>query len=99
MKTEEEKESEYLIKKRELCELFDSKYDLNVNLWRGQKPSERGNPIFYPILKSFKLSNGRVRKEDIKTYTRNGETWIDSSSGGVSLFDVLAAQLVSENSL
>lgn len=85
----EKKENEYLIEKRELGELFDSDYDLNINLWRGQKPNERGNPLLYPILKTFKLSNGRTRKPDIKTYPKNGELWIDSNSGGVSLFDVL----------
>ena len=50
---------------------------------------DKSNPPLYPILKSFKLSNGRVRKKDIRTYTKNGELWIDCKSGGVSLFDVL----------
>lgn len=85
----EEKENDYLMEKRELGELFDSSYDLNVNLWRGQKLEERGSPALYPILKSFKLSNGRLRRPDIRTYYKNGEQWIDSTSGGVSLFDVL----------
>ena len=84
-----EKENDYLIHKRELGELFDSKYALNINLWRGQKAEDKSNPPLYPILKSFKLSNGRVRKKDIRTYTKNGELWIDCKSGGVSLFDVL----------
>ena len=84
-----EKEIDDLIHKRELGELFDSKYALNINLWRGQKAEDKSNPPLYPILKSFKLSNGRVRKKDIRTYTKNGESWIDCKSGGVSLFDVL----------
>lgn len=85
----EEKEDDYFIHKRELGELFDSKFDLNVNLWRGQKPEERGSPALYPILKAFKLSNGRIRKPDIKTYPLNNEVWIDCKSGGISLFDLL----------
>ncbi len=84
----EEKEDDYFIHKRELNELFDSNYNLDINLWRGQKTEARGSPALYPILKSFKLSNGRVRKKDIKTYTRNNEAWIDCKSGGISLFDV-----------
>ncbi len=83
----DEKEDEYFIKKRELGELFDSKYDLNVNLFRGRNPSS-GTPALYPILKSFLLSDGRVRDEDIKTYRKNGDLWVDSKSGGISLFDV-----------
>jgi hypothetical protein len=85
----ENKEDDFFLKKRELGELFDSAYDLNVNLWRGQKPGERGSPVLYPILKAFKLSNGKTRKEDIRTYQKNGELWVDWKSGGVSLFDVL----------
>jgi len=83
---EDEKEEEFFIKKRELNELFDSKYALDVNLWRGDNPHNK-DAIFYPILKSFMLSNGRLRKEDIKTYTRNAELWVDCKSGGISLFD------------
>lgn len=83
---EEEKEDKYLIEKRELGELFDSKFDLNVNLFRGRNPNNK-DAILYPILKSFLLSNGNVRKADIKTYMKNGELWVDSKSGGVSLFD------------
>jgi len=48
-----------------------------------------GQPILYPILKSFLLSNGKTRDPDIVTYKKNGEQWIDSKSGGVSLFDRL----------
>ena len=89
MKQEDKSESEFFIKKRELGELFDSNFDLDVNLWRGQKPAERGSPPLYPILKSFLLSNGQTRGTDISTYPKNGESWVDSESGGVSLFDVL----------
>lgn len=60
MKDDELQEDEYFIHKREIGELFDSSHDLDVNLWRGQKTSERGQPITYPILKSFLLSNGRT---------------------------------------
>ena len=81
----EEKEDEYFIHKRELGELFDSNYDLNVNLWRGQKKENKGSPVLYPLLKSYKLSNGRIRKKDIRTYPKNGEQWIDCLSGGISL--------------
>lgn len=73
--------------KRKLGELFDSSYPLDVNLWRGQKPDDAGKPILYPILKSFLLSNGKTRDPDIKTYQKGDEQWIDSKSGGVSLFD------------
>lgn len=82
----EEKEDEFLIEKRELGELFDSKYDLDVNLFRGRNP-HNDDPILYPILKSFLLSNGNIRKPDIKTYTKGGELWVNSKSGGISLFD------------
>lgn len=85
---EDKKESDFLIKKRELGELFDSKYDLNINLYRGNNPNNK-SPVLYPILKAFLLSNGRVRKEDIKTYQKAGELWVDSTSGGISLFDKL----------
>lgn len=88
MKRASEKESDYLIRKRELSELFDSTFDLNVNLWRGQKTQDKGMPVLYPILKSFQLSNGRTRTPDIRTYIKNDEPWIDSKSGGISLFDV-----------
>ena len=77
------------LEKRKLGELFDSSYDLEINLWRGQKPEETGQPILYPILKSFLLSNGKTRDPDIETYRKNGELWIDSKSGGISLFDRL----------
>jgi len=56
-----------------------------------KKTGDRGIPVLYPILKSFKLSNGRVRKKDIHTYRQNGEFWIDCKSGEISLFDVLGA--------
>jgi hypothetical protein len=85
MKTDE-KEDEYFINKRKLGELFDSKFDLNVNLWRGRNP-HNSDPILYPILKAFKLSNGNLRPEDIKTYSKNGELWVVAKSGGISLFD------------
>ena len=83
---EDHKEHDFLIQKRELNELFDSKYALNVNLWRGDNPHNEDS-IFYPILKAFMLSSGRLRKEDIKTYTKGGVVWVDSKSGGISLFD------------
>ena len=79
MEMEKASEDEFFIKKRELDELFDSKYALNVNLWRGKKKDQKGTSPLYPILKAFKLSNGKIRKPDIDTY----------SKGGVSLFDVL----------
>ncbi len=85
----DETEDEYFINKRALGELFDSTYALNVNLWRGQKPDQRGAPPLYPILKAFKLSNGRTRNPDIATYTKGGELWVNCKSGGVSLFDLL----------
>ncbi|WP_445354876.1 hypothetical protein ACJJI5_18395 [Microbulbifer sp. EKSA008] len=83
------KEEEFFIKKRELGELFDSEFNLDVNLWRGQRRADRGSPVLYPILKSFRLSNGKIRNPDIDTYWSNGEWWVDCTSGGVSLFDVL----------
>lgn len=84
----DEKEDEYFVEKRALGELFDSQYDLNVNLFRGRNPNN-SNPIFFPILKSFLLSEGRVRDVDIKTFTKNGELWVDCKTGGISLFDAL----------
>jgi len=45
------------------------------------------SPALYPILKSFLLSDGRVRNEDIKTYKKNDILWVDCKSGGISLFD------------
>ena len=89
MESKKESEDEFFIRKRELSELFDSSYSLDVNLWRGQKRDQRGAPALYPILKSFKLSNGKTRKADIDTYTRGGELWVKCTSGGVSLFDVM----------
>ena len=83
---EEKEEDQYLIEKIELGELFDSKFNLNVNLFRGRNPNNK-DPILYPILKSFLLSDGRLRNEDIKTYRKNGELWVNSKSGGISLFD------------
>jgi hypothetical protein len=88
MKKDNQKEDEFFINKRELGELFDSSYSLEINLWRGQKREFRGSPALYPILKSFKLSNGKVRKPDIDTYMKNGALWVNCKSGGVSLFDV-----------
>lgn len=82
-------EEDLYLEKRKLGELFDSSYPLSINLWRGQKPEDTGKPVLYPILKSFLLSNGNIRDPDIRTYKRNGEVWIDSKSGGVSLFDKL----------
>lgn len=87
-KSKEEKEDEFFIEKRALGELFDSKFDLNINLYRGDNP-HNDDSIFYPILKSFLMSNGRVRDEDIQTYIKNGELWVKSTTGGISLFDVL----------
>lgn len=84
-----QKEDDFFISKRELGKLFDSKFPLDINLWRGQKPSEKGQNILYPLLKSFLLSNGQVREPDIDTYKKNGEVWIKANGGGVSLFDVL----------
>ena len=81
-----EKEDEYFIKKRELGELFDSAFDLQINLWRGDNP-HNDHSIFYPILKAYLLSNGKLRKEDIKTFKRNGELWVKCKTGGISLFD------------
>ncbi len=83
---EEEQEDSYFVEKREIGELFDSKYDLNVNLFRGRNPNN-DDPILYPILKSFLLSNGRVRNEDIETYPKGGELWVKCKTGGISLFD------------
>lgn len=85
---EEEKEDSYFVEKRALGELFDSKYDLNVNLFRGRNPNN-DDPILYPILKSFLLSNGKMRDEDIKTYRKNGELWVKCKTGGISLFDAI----------
>jgi len=87
-KSIEEKEDEFFIEKRTLGELFDSRFDLNINLYRGDNPHNEDS-IFYPILKSFLMSNGRVRDEDIQTYNKNGELWVKSTTGGISLFDVL----------
>ncbi len=89
MENQNKSEDEFFIKKRELGELFDSTYSLDVNLWRGQKTEQRGTPPLYPILKAFKLSNGQTRKADIDTYTKNGELWVKCTSGGVSLFDLM----------
>ncbi len=80
------KENSFFIKKRELGELFDSSYDLDVNLFRGVNPNNN-SPALYPILKSFLLSDGRVRNEDIKTYKKRDVLWVDCKSGGISLFD------------
>lgn len=89
MEMEKASEDEFFIKKRELDELFDSKYALNVNLWRGKKKDQKGTSPLYPILKAFKLSNGKIRKPDIDTYSKGGVFWVKCTSGGVSLFDVL----------
>lgn len=87
--SKKENEDQFFIKKRELGELFDSSYSLDVNLWRGQKKQQQGSPVLYPILKSFKLSNGNTRKADIDTYSVDTELWVKCTSGGVSLFDLL----------
>jgi Tse2 ADP-ribosyltransferase toxins len=87
MKNEKQKEDRFFIEKKELGELFDSKFSLNVNLYRGNNPNNNSSAL-YPILKSFLLSDGRIRKADIKTYLKNGVEWINSKYGGVSLFDV-----------
>ena len=90
----DEKEDEFFVEKRALGELFDSKFDLNVNLFRGSNPNNNDS-ILYPILKSFLMSNGRVREEDIKTYKKGGELWVDCKSGGISLFDKKGAPVKS----
>lgn len=96
MKAEEnEKESEFYIQKRKLNALFDYKTPLDTTIYRGQKPLDKGKPLLYPILKAFKLSNGRNRDPDIITYQKNGEDWVDSSKGGISLFDVLGKPVLS----
>ena len=81
-------EKELFLDKNEINNIFDSKYDLNINLFRGRNPNN-DDPILYPILKSFLMSNNKVRNADIKTYMKNGVLWINSKSGGVSLFDAL----------
>lgn len=43
METQHKSEKEFFIKKRELGELFDSTYSLDVNLWRGQKTEQRAH--------------------------------------------------------
>lgn len=86
---DDKKESDFYIKKRALNELFDSNYPLDVNLWRGERIPVDGTPFLYPILKSFKLSNGKMRLPDIRTYNKGNEEWVDSKSGGISLFDVI----------
>lgn len=90
----EEKEDQFFIEKRALGELFDSKYNLNVNLFRGRNPNNN-DPILYPILKSFLLSNGKVRDEDIKTYSKNGVLWVKCTGGGISLFDAFGCPVKS----
>ena len=80
------KEDDLFVKKRELGELFDSAFPLNVNLWRGDNPHNTDS-IFFPVLKAFLLSNGKPRSPDIKTYPKGNEIWVDSKSGGISLFD------------
>lgn len=82
-------ESEFYVRKRELRQLFDKDTPLNVDLYRGQKPDERGSPILYPILKAYMLSNGRERPVDIETFQKDGVLWVNSASGGVSLFDII----------
>lgn len=89
MTNKKEEESDFFISKRELGKLFDSKFPLNLHLWRGQKPAESGTPILYPLLKSYLLSNGQVREPDIDTYLVSGVVWVKANGGGVSLFDVL----------
>ncbi len=90
----DDKEDEYFVEKRALGELFDSKFDLNINLFRGRNPNNN-DPILYPVLKSFLMSNGRVREEDIKTYRKGGELWVSCKSGGISLFDKKGAPVKS----
>ena len=82
-------ESEFYIKKRALRQLFDKDTPLNVDLYRGQKPDERGSPVLHPILKAYLLSNGKERPADITLYQKDGVPWVDSTSGGVSLFDII----------
>jgi len=73
------KEDKFYIEKRALGELFDSNFDLNINLYRCDNPHNEDS-IFYPILKSFLMSNGRVRDEDIQTYSKNGGLWVNSTT-------------------
>lgn len=40
-------------------------------------------------MKSFLLSNGNTRDPDIQTCQKDGVVWIESRSGGISLFDRL----------
>jgi hypothetical protein len=84
-----EEESAFYLEKRKLNALFDYKTPLDTEIYRGQRPQDRGQPILYPILKAFKLSNGKTRDPDIVTYAKNGEDWVSSSKGGISLFDIL----------
>ena len=71
MKTpKNEQESEFYIQKRKLNALFDYETPLDTAIYRGQKPQDRGKPLLYPILKAFKLSNGRNRDPDIITYQK-----------------------------
>lgn len=87
--SKETQEDDYFISKRELGKLFDNKYSLDVNLWCGQKPSEKGSHVLYPLLKSYLLSNVQLREPDIDTYQKGGVVWIKANGGSVSLFDVL----------
>lgn len=64
-------ESDFFVSKRELGKLFDSKYPLDVHLWRGQKPADTGKKVLYPLLKSYLLSNGQIREPDIDTRCQN----------------------------
>ncbi len=88
-------ESEFYVEKRKLNALFDYQTPLNTAIYRGQRPQDRGKPILYPILKAFKLSNGRTRDPDMVTYAKNGVEWVDSTKGGISLFDVLGMPVAS----
>ena len=45
-KHEDQKESEFYIKKRAILELFDSKYPLAVNLWRGERLPSDGTSFY-----------------------------------------------------
>ena len=97
MAKDDKKEDEYFIKKRELGELFDSKFPLTLHLWRGQKPEEGHCPVLYPLLKSYLLSNGRTREPDIDTYQKSDTTWIKANGKGVSLFDVFGVPNIKWN--
>ena len=88
-------ESEFYIKKRNLGQLFDNNTPLKTDLYRGQKPEDRTSPLLHPILKDYLLSNGKTRYADMVPYSKNGEPWVSSAKGGVSLFDIIGTPVAS----